>query len=197
MGADPVNTHLTETALALQSWQALLEGDREALGWLFRRYYPELYKYGIKICLDAVVLEDCIQELFIEIWQHKNPAPTISVKAYLLKALKYKLLKALQKMHQVTLQADMSDNAAFELSHESFIIAKQNDVEKVKRVISALSQLTNRQKEIIYLKFYQGLDYTEVSEIMNINYQAARNLLHQAIKAMKKIMQHSLLVLTM
>jgi RNA polymerase sigma factor (sigma-70 family) len=113
------------------------------------------------------------------------------VKAYLLKALKYKLLKALQKMHTVTLQADVVETAAFELSHESFIIAKQADAEKIKRVIGALSQLTNRQKEIIYLKFYQGLDYTEVSEIMNINYQAARNLLHQAIKALKKILQHS------
>lgn len=195
MEAEPVNTHLTETALATQSWQALTEGDREALGRLFRRYYPELYKYGSKICPESGILEDCIQELFIEIWQSKNPPPTISVKAYLLKALKYKLLKALQKRHTVTLQADVTETAAFELSHESFIIAKQADAEKVKRVIGALSQLTNRQKEIIYLKFYQGLDYTEVSEIMNINYQAARNLLHQAIKALKKILQHSYFLL--
>ena len=191
MDVDPVNINQTETALSLKSWQALTEGDREALGWLFRRYYPELYKYGIKICSNAEILEDCIQELFIEIWQSKNPPPSISVKAYLLKAIKYKLLKAMQKMKIVSLQPDVTDSGAFELSHESFLIAKQADAEKVKKVVLALAQLTNRQKEIIYLKFYQNLDYEEVSEIMNINYQAARNLLHQAIKALKKILQQS------
>jgi RNA polymerase sigma-70 factor (ECF subfamily) len=54
--------------------------------------------------------------------------------------------------------------------------------------VQAIDQLSNRQKEIIYLKFYQNLSYEEVSEIMNINYQVARNLLHQAIKAMRKIL---------
>ncbi|HEY1199844.1 MAG TPA: sigma-70 family RNA polymerase sigma factor, partial [Niastella sp.] len=52
----------------------------------------------------------------------------------------------------------------------------------------ALGQLSNRQKEIIYLKFYQELNYDEVSEIMNINYQAARNLLYQSIKSLKKLL---------
>jgi RNA polymerase sigma factor (sigma-70 family) len=195
MDVDPVNNNQTETALALQSWQALTEGDREALGWLFRRYYTELYKYGVKICSNLEVLEDCIQELFIEIWQSKNSPPSISVKAYLLKALKYKLLKAMQKMKIVSLQPDVTEAGAFELSHESFLIARQADAEKVKKVVLALGQLTNRQKEIIYLKFYQNLDYEEVSEIMNINYQAARNLLHQAIKALKKILQQSYMIL--
>ncbi len=56
-------------------------------------------------------------------------------------------------------------------------------------MINALAQLSARQKEIIYLKFYQNLSYEEVSDIMNINYQVARNLLSQAIKTMKKILQ--------
>jgi RNA polymerase sigma factor (sigma-70 family) len=54
--------------------------------------------------------------------------------------------------------------------------------------VQALAQLSNRQKEIIYLKFYQELNYEEVSEIMNINYQAARNLLYQSIKSIKKLL---------
>lgn len=55
-------------------------------------------------------------------------------------------------------------------------------------MLQALAQLSNRQKEIIYLKFYQELNYDEVSEIMNINYQAARNLLYQSIKSLKKLL---------
>jgi RNA polymerase sigma factor (sigma-70 family) len=174
----------------LQYWHAFIGGDQEALGKLFGMYYPHLFKYGIKIVQDEQVLEDCIQELFIELWQHKNPPPTLSVKAYLLKALKYKLYKTLHKKTRV-----LPDAVAFEMSYESFIIAKQDDEEKVKKVLQAIDQLSNRQKEIIYLKFYQELSYEEVSEIMNINYQVARNLLHQAIKAMRKILSQSCFIL--
>lgn len=180
------NYNSLEAPHDLQYWNAFTNGDREALGLLFKMYYPHLYKYGNKIVADTQVLEDCIQELFIELWQQKNPPPTLSVKAYLLKALKYKLLKTL---HKKSLQ--LHDSVAFEISYESFIIGRQEDEEKIKKVVQAIDQLSNRQKEIIYLKFYQNLSYEEVSEIMNINYQVARNLLHQAIKAMRKILSGS------
>jgi RNA polymerase sigma factor (sigma-70 family) len=173
----------------IDCWQAFIQGNRDALGILFRRHYTDLYRYGTKICPDAEILEDCIQELFIELWQSKNAPPAISVKAYLLKAIKYKLLKALHKRSNTRLQAEIPENIFFEISHETFIIDKQEHAEKTSKVINALEQLSARQKEIIYLKFYQDLSYEEVSDIMNINYQVARNLLSQAIKAMKKILQ--------
>lgn len=170
-------------------WQTFIQGDREALGWLFRQYYPDLFRYGHKICPDPVVLEDCIQELFIDLWQSKNPPPTISVKAYLLKAMKYKLLKVLRKKSTNTqLHSDLSEHSVFEISYEDFIIGKQESEERNAKVVQAMNQLTNRQKEIVYLKFYQNLGYEEISEIMNINYQVARNLLYQAVKAMKNIL---------
>jgi RNA polymerase sigma factor (sigma-70 family) len=169
-------------------WQTFIQGDREALGWLFRRYYPDLFRYGHKICADTAVLEDAIQELFIELWQSKNPPPSISVKAYLLKALKYKLLKVFRKKSNTELHAELTGNSVFEISYEDFIIGKQESEEKTAKVIQALNQLTSRQKEIVYLKFYQNLGYEEISEIMNINYQVARNLLYQAVKAMKNIL---------
>lgn len=180
----PNNNH----QLDIQYWQTFVQGDRDALGWLFRQYYPDLFRYGHKICNDTEILEDCIQELFIELWQSKNPPPSTSVKAYLLKAMKYKLLKILRKKSQTQLHAVLPEHTSFEISYEDFIIDRQHADEKAQRVVLALGQLTNRQKEIVYLKFYQNLGYEEISEIMNINYQVARNLLHQAVKAMKKIL---------
>lgn len=174
--------------LDAQYWQTFVQGDREALGWLFRQYYPDLFRYGHKICADTEILEDCIQELFIELWQSKNPPPSISVKAYLLKAMKYKLLKILRKKNITQLHGELPEATIFEISYEDFIIDQQDHEDKTGKVVMALNQLTNRQKEIVYLKFYQNLGYEEISEIMNINYQVARNLLHQAVKAMKKIL---------
>lgn len=178
--------HSKEYDIAL--WESFLNGDAEAFGLLFKNNYPHLFQYGSKICNSRPVLEDTIQELFLEIWKNRNGVPSISVKAYLLKALKYKLLKELSRTPSTTYNDELGENGAFDLSHESFLVAQQEDEERAQKVLRSLEQLSNRQKEIIYLKFYQNLSYEEVSAIMNINYQAARNLLYQAIKALKKLM---------
>lgn len=80
---------------------------------------------------------------------------------------------------------------AFEWSHETFLIAEQENEEKRTRVLNAVKQLSPRQKEIIYLKYYQNLSYTQLEEVMSINYQVARNLLHQAMKMLKKHIQYA------
>jgi len=75
----------------IELWDSFVQGNKEALGFLFKRYYSLLYQYGSKICSDKSTLEDAIQELFTELWQKKSTQPIQSVRAYLLQALKYKL----------------------------------------------------------------------------------------------------------
>lgn len=178
--------HLRENDITL--WESFLSGDAESFGQLFQNNYPYLLQYGSKICGNGPLLEDTIQELFLEIWKNRNPVPSLSVRAYLLKALKYKLLKELARNNSITYRENVDDDGAFDMGHDAFLVAKQEDEEKSKKVVRSLGQLSHRQKEIIYLKYYQNLSYEEVSAVMNINYQAARNLLYQAIKALKKLM---------
>jgi RNA polymerase sigma factor (sigma-70 family) len=168
-------------------WESFRKGDKAAFAALFRQHYETLYRYGGQFTADTELLEDSIQELFIELWQAKSNTPVLSVKAYLLKSLKYKLLKVFRQKGRL-LPLTENDDISFEWSHENFLIAQQENAEKKKKVLTALGRLSNRQKEIIYLKYYQNLSYEEVSEIMNINYQVARNLLYQAIKSLKSLL---------
>jgi len=165
-------------------WESFRKGDKEAFAALFREHYGILYRFGNKFTTDTELLEDAIQELFIELWKANSCTPVLSVRSYLLKSLKYKLLRSLSKRRPTFLPAD--ENLAFEWSHETFLIAEQESAGRRQKVLKALEQLSPRQKEIIYLKYYQDLSYEEVGEIMNINYQVARNLLYQAMKTLKK-----------
>ena len=178
-----MNTANTDIVL----WESFRKGDREAFATLFKQHYETLYRYGNKFTGNAALLEDTIQELFIELWQAKSRTPVVSIRAYLLKSLKYKLLKDFRKKGRVV-SLSAGPDIAFEWSHEHFLIAEQESAEIKQSVLNALTHLSNRQKEIIYLKFYQNLSYEEVSEIMNINYQVARNLLYQAIKSLKGLL---------
>ena len=177
-------------------WEAYQKGDHESFALLFRRYYEPLIQYGSKLTSNNDLLEDCIQELFTELWQNKSQTQVQSVKAYLFKSLKYKLYRAHQKRTMGPFNENYNESL-FELSHENFLVGREQDAEKTARVLKALEQLSNRQKEIIYLKFYQELNYDEVSEIMNINYQAARNLLYQSIKSLKKLLTTVALVISL
>jgi RNA polymerase sigma factor (sigma-70 family) len=177
----------------IELWNASLKGDCEAFGQLFRRHYTLLYQYGSKICSDEYILEDSIQELFIELWQKKSTRQIISVKAYLLQALKFKLYKSFRNK-KTTFAIEEINDGPFELSHETFIISDEEDQLKAKKILEAIDKLPPRQKEIIYLKIYKGLSYEEISEIMEINYQVVRNLLCQALKTFRKLIVPIILV---
>ena len=75
----------------------------------------------------------------------------------------------------------------FHLSHESFLIKTEQDREKSDKLLTALQQIPARQKEIIYLRYYLNMGYKEICEIMNIEYQVARNQMANAIKNLKRV----------
>lgn len=173
-------------------WESFRNGDRDAFATLFRRHYESLYRYGGKFITNPGQLEDAIQELFVELWQSKSRTPVISVRAYLLKSLKYKILKTYRRRrHHLLPIAD--DHGTFEWSHEDRLIAGEENTANSRRVLNALDQLTNRQKEIVYLKYFQNLSYDEITDVMNINYQVARNLLYQAIRSLKNLLAVALI----
>lgn len=178
---------MNRTQTDIQCWTAFRDGDPSAFDELFRRFYPVLLQYGTRICDDREIVNDTIQDLFLELWQSRSTTIVQSVKAYLLKSLKFKLFRHFRTRHS-TGHADLDDNMRFEISHDHFIIHKELEKEKTERVITAINKLPVRQKEIVYLKIYQGLSYEEVSEVMNINYQVARNLFHQSIKSLRNLL---------
>lgn len=181
-----VNLILKAAPSDIVLWDAYKNGDREAFSAIFRKYYSPLFLYGSKIMQDQTALEDCIQELFLELWKSRSQVEVKSVKAYLFKSLKYKIYRQLSQ-RRIHSEVFLKEDMVFELSHDSFMVHREEESERAKLLIKAFDKLSNRQKEVIYLKYYLGLSYDEVSEIMEINYQVARNLLYLAIRSMKKM----------
>jgi RNA polymerase sigma factor (sigma-70 family) len=165
-------------------WEQLRNGNKAALAELFERYFTQLYNYGRKICSDEEQVKDCIQDLFLEIWNQNNKMSLLSVRAYLTKALQYKLIR-IKKKSQLIQTFDGNGEEFFELSHETFVIQNEIDTEKVKQLLTSMQQLPKRQQEIIYLKYFLNLSYEEICSVMNIQYQVARNQISSAIKSLK------------
>lgn len=168
----------------------LQQGDKDALASLMNIYYDNLYNYGWRFSKDDALIKDCIQEIFISLWQRRETANSIlSPKYYLLRAIKNKVLKALHKNIRISSTEHVPDEYEFfyEFSIERVIIDKQISDEKGEKLKKTLSLLSKRQKEIIYLKYYQHLDHAQIAELMNINRQSIYNLLHEAIQKLRSL----------
>ena len=167
----------------------LQQGDETALASLMRMYYDDLYHYASRFTIDRGLIKDCIQEVFISLWQRRETiGAIISPQYYFLRAIKNKTLKALHKKANHESAASVEEyEFQYEFSVEKIIIEKQISEEKGRRLRKTLSQLSKRQKEIIYLKYYQHLDHGQIAELMNVTRQSVYNLLHEAIQKLRTL----------
>ncbi|MEO5562763.1 MAG: sigma-70 family RNA polymerase sigma factor [Chitinophagaceae bacterium] len=183
---------MKEGSLRLEAtlMQRLLDNDEQALAALMKMYYADLYNYASRFTMDSGLIKDCIQEVFISLWQRRETAGTIlSPKYYFIRAIKNKILKSLHKLNQKKTTGGLQDEYDFfhEFSIERVIIEKQISEEKAEKLRKTLGLLSKRQKEIIYLKYYQYLDHGQIAELMNISRQSVYNLLHEAIHKLRSL----------
>lgn len=181
---------MKENCLHLEAeWmQRLQQHDEKALASLMKMHYTGLYNYASKFTHDYDLIKDCIQEIFISLWQRRDTATTIlSPRFYLLRAIKNQVLKSLhRKSRGPEVFAEFEEYDFFyELSVERIIIEKQISETNAVKLRKTLSLLSKRQKEIIYLKYYQYLDNGQIAELMSISRQSVYNLLHDTIQKLK------------
>ncbi|MEO5595242.1 MAG: sigma-70 family RNA polymerase sigma factor [Chitinophagaceae bacterium] len=168
----------------------ILKNDEQALALLMRKYYTDLYNYAARFTRDDSLIKDCIQEVFISLWQRRQTVGVIlSPKFYFLRAIKNKVLKSLDNVRRKIGNQALPEDYDFchEFSVEKMIIAKQVSEENASRLKAILALLSKREKEVIYLKYYQYLDNGQVAELMNISRQSVYNLLHEAIRKLKEL----------
>jgi RNA polymerase sigma-70 factor (ECF subfamily) len=168
-------------------WLQFKNGDRDAFAALYQKFIIPLIAYGTRLCPDRELLKDQIQELFVELWNSReNLSVPAAIRFYLLKALRYKLIR-LEKHRRTSVNVSQHyTNTLMEASIETSIIEKEAYESWRILLKDALSHLTLRQQEIIQLRFYQGFSHEQIAELMDVNYQSVSNLLHKALYRLKE-----------
>jgi len=171
-------------------WTDLLKGDQHALKQIYLEYHTGLFQYGMRILLNEEATRDCIHNLFVKIWaNHKNLKHTDNIKYYLMSALRneiinYRTRESRYKHDQIDLETFMLD-----FSVESVYIRKEEINEQTEKLVGAMNQLTPRQKEIIYLRYFEELNYDQIADMMDITVKGAYKLSARALDALKEIMK--------
>jgi RNA polymerase sigma factor (sigma-70 family) len=167
-------------------WNSFRSGSEAAYTCLMEAFANPLYRYGIRFVHDEDFIKDCIQDVFFELWNRREKiSSTPFVKSYLFKALRQRIFREQSKWNDAE-PLDENYQFAVELDTETAMIELQSSEEVKFRMAKILNDLPRRQREILYLRFYEELDQHRIAEIMGLNPQSAYNLLHESILRLRK-----------
>lgn len=165
-------------------WSKLINGDENALAFIYNTYFPSLYKYGMKIFTDSSIVKDCIHDLFAALWfSRERLSDTDSIKYYLFASLKRRIVRHSRPgfLHML-----LDVNVTSAPSPEQIIIDEQSSRERSKKLEKVIRKLPKRQKEILYLRYYVGLTTQETADLMSLSINSTYVLLSKALNYLKK-----------
>ncbi len=182
---DVKNTKTINMYSEKELWEQFLKGDETAFNRILTQYSEKMFNYGYRLCLNEELVKDCIQDIFLRLWNDRSSiSPTDSITWYLLKCTKNSVLREMKKWYNnEELENDYFFNVEFDI--ETKLITDLENQNLGNKIKSLINQLPNRQKEILYLRFYDNLTLPEISELLDINQQSVYNLLQKAYKSFR------------
>ncbi|MDQ6481749.1 sigma-70 family RNA polymerase sigma factor [Dyadobacter sp. LHD-138] len=168
-------------------WNAFREGNREAYADIYNLYIEDLLSYGYRVTSNRQLIKDSIQDLFLHLWLHReNLSETDSIKFYLFRSLRNRILRNIEKSDILPQTAEkILENIIEDFSFEQELMAHEAETEQIARLQKAINKLSKRQQEVIQLRYHSDFSLEEIENLMQLNNQSVRNLLHRAISQLR------------
>ena len=93
------------------------------------------------------------------------------------------------KKERTTIHTQLEDSLdSGEMNIESILVTRDIEQDTARKLQSAISKLSRRQKQILELHFTDGLSYEQIAEKLSINYQSVNNLAFRTIHQLRNLM---------
>jgi RNA polymerase sigma-70 factor (ECF subfamily) len=171
-------------------WDRLLKGDQEALYELYTKYYHTLLFIGLKNIHDSDLVKDVIQQQFLYLWEKRHTLMEAkNVRSYIIISFLRRLTSDWVKARRtVNLEVAWSkkEEEGFETSHEESLILKDDHDAISRNLMAGINALPARQRELIMLKFYEGLSYDAITQKTGLTHRTVYNKIHEALYKIKQ-----------
>jgi RNA polymerase sigma-70 factor (ECF subfamily) len=147
-----------------------------ALADLYEQYGPRLYRYSLLILADAAGAEDVVQDAFCRLAEVQRRRSDVVTLPYLMTMVRNECYSRLRRrrrspfVHEKPLLEPVAGGTG---SEERLILE------------GALRALSPEQREVIYLKVYEGLTFAEIGECCGISLNTAASRYRYAIDALR------------
>jgi len=164
----------------------LQESNFEAF---FLTYYQNLFLVGFKMCGDKEFTKDALQNFFLEIWEKREKLQHVEYwNAYLKKSFYRKMLEEIKKNKYPTISLSETTHQISTASYETLLINFQSEKIQQANLQNALAQLPDQQKEMLKLRFFEGMNYDDIAKDTGKSKQTVYNQIYEAVKKLKKML---------
>ena len=111
---------------------------------------------------------------------------TDNILYYLIASLRRKIFRKLKydfsfRIDENSYTTEMPDD-----SPGDKVVEKEWRLIRKRKLKTLIDELSPRQKEALIMRFFLDLDYEDISDMMEVNVQSVRNLVHKAIQALRE-----------
>lgn len=170
-------------------WRIFKEkGDEESFSIIYNHLIDKLFLYGISLGFEEEACKDAIQDVFYQLFIHKGRLEHIhNLAAYVFCSFRNRLIDLAKREQQQEPIENHKEEFATEETILDELISSEMERSIKKKVELMLSNLTDNQREIIYLKYKAGLSHKEIAKIMGINEESSRKQLYRALEKIRSI----------
>lgn len=165
------------------------EGDEKAFSFFYKYFLNDLYAYGRSLGADETHVMDAVQDIFLKVFFNQPHLKSVEhFKFFLLKSLKnqlYDLFKSGSFSKTEDINEDVLNFSIRTTVLDEIIEEEDRKIIKLK-IEKLLSTLSPLQKEALYLRYMQNLEYAEISKLMNRSEVSVRKLVSQTIIKIRK-----------
>ncbi|HEY8784013.1 MAG TPA: sigma-70 family RNA polymerase sigma factor [Mucilaginibacter sp.] len=166
-----------------EEWVAFIQTESEqAFHELYTHYFHYLNYVGLKKGFPANRVKDSINDLFLYLWENRNKLRhTLDHHNYILTAFLRKLYRKENFGADNSSEFYSLPDFGFSPSAETLHIhrASTTDVGRILR--GFIEQLPQRQRSMIYQKFYLGLSYKEIANANGVSINTVYNTIYKAV----------------
>jgi len=154
--------------------EAAINGDADSFTELCRRYYPAMVAIAHSVLSDRHLAEDAAQQAFA---RAARKLPQLKKRSKFAGWLAVICRNAARDMARST-------EAHHSTEDLSTIAAESHQDGPTEAVKEAISRLSAPAKEVIFLRYYDGMSYEDISAVLGISKQAINGRLRRAKKKM-------------
>ena len=179
-----MNQDITDEALAMQA----SAGEREAFLQLYDKYVTPIYRFVYFRAPSKELAEDIVSDVFLKAWKHRARFTVQqggTYKAWLYTIARRQVIDAMRK-EKPAAQLDEAFGIGVQDTHADPHVQQQ--------VAKALSTLTDMQQDVLRLRFWHGLTYEEIADVLGKKPDSCRMHGSRGMRTLRKTLSAELLL---
>ncbi|MEH6469932.1 MAG: sigma-70 family RNA polymerase sigma factor [Halopseudomonas sp.] len=158
-------------------------GDKAALGLLYQRFAPRIFRFVIRMMKDQAKAEELVNDVMMEVWKNAaNFEGRSAASTWILGIARFRTLNAVRGKKLDTVELSQAPEAVDEQQDAS----QGKSHEQLRSLLrQTIARLSDEHREVVELTFFHGCSYKEVADILQCPENTVKTRMYHAKAKLK------------